>query len=216
MLSLLSSPHAKALTAVLLVQCVVFYAMPNTEYVPAMKPLEQMNPGIGNWRLVGQYHPDQETQDILKADDALTRVFDRNGEQLTLFVAFFKSQRAGVVPHSPRVCLPGAGWTPQGNSYINVDVPGRTEPIEVNRFMVARGDNKSIVFYWFQSPHHIVASEIKSKVYLVMDSIRYRRSDTSMVRIVVPIDSRGEAYADKVGLEFIQKSFPVVSGHLPS
>jgi EpsI family protein len=214
--SLLASPHAKALTAVLLAQSALFYAMPNTEFVPSIKPLEQMDAGIGDWRMTGQYHPDQETQDILKADDALTRVFDRRGEVLTLFIAFFKSQRAGVVPHSPQVCLPGAGWTPGASGYIDVTVPGRAEPIQVNRFVVARGENKSIVYYWFQSPHHIVASEIKSKVYLVMDSIRYSRSDTSMVRIVVPVGPQGEAHADEVGREFIQKAFPVVTAHLPS
>lgn len=216
MMSLFSSPHARALSALLVVQAGVFYAIPSNEYVPSMKPLESMDQAVGDWRMTSQYRPDQETQDILKADDALTRVFERKGETLSLFVAFFKSQRAGVVPHSPRVCLPGAGWTPAGNSYIDVQVPGRAEPININRFMVARGENKSIVFYWFQSPHHIVASEISSKVYLVMDSIRYRRSDTSMVRIVVPVDSRGEAYADAVGLEFVRKCFPVVSSHLPS
>jgi EpsI family protein len=210
------STHAKVLTAVLALQAVGFYAMPNTELVPAMKPLEEMGRQVGNWRLTSQYRPEQETQDILKADDALTRVFERNGESLSLFVAFFKTQRAGVVPHSPRVCLPGAGWTPIGNTYVDVDVPGRAEPININRFVVAHGENKSIVYYWFQSPHHIVASEIRSKVYLVMDSIRYQRSDTSIVRVVVPVDSRGEAYADKIGIEFVQKVFPVVSAHLPS
>jgi EpsI family protein len=216
MTSLLSSPHAKVLTLVLALQSVVFYAMPSNEYVPAMASLEKMNPVVGDWTMVNESRPDQETQDILKADDALTRVFTRNGETLSLFIAFFKSQRAGVVPHSPRVCLPGAGWTPDGNSYIDVKVPGRAEPININRFVVSRGENKSIVFYWFQSPHHIVASEVRSKVYLVMDSVRYRRSDTSMVRIVVPVDSRGEAHADEVGLEFVRKSFPVITAHLPS
>jgi EpsI family protein len=216
MTSLLSSPHAKVLTAVLVIQSAIFYATPSTEFVPVMQSLEQMNPAIGDWQMINQSRPDQETQDILKADDALTRVFTRNGETLSLFIAFFKSQRAGVVPHSPRVCLPGAGWTPAGNSYIDVQVPGRTEPININRFVVSRGENKSIVFYWFQSPHHIVASEIHSKIYLVMDSVRYRRSDTSMIRIVVPVDSRGEAHADQVGLEFVKKSFPVISAHLPS
>lgn len=216
MTSLFSSPHAKALSVLLLAQSAIFYAMPSSEFVPTMKPLEQMDPVVGDWKMTGQFHPDKETTDILKADDALTRVFDRSGEQLTLFIAFFKTQRAGVVPHSPRVCLPGAGWTPAGNSYLDVQVPGRAEPININRFVVSRGENKSIVYYWFQSPHHIVASEIRSKVYLVMDSIRYQRSDTSMVRIVVPVDDRGESHADAVGLEFVRKCFPVVSAHLPS
>lgn len=216
MTGFLSSMRAKVLSGVLLTQAAIFYASPNVEYVPQMLPLKGMNASIGDWRMTSQFEPEKETQDILKADDALTRVFNRNGEVLTLFIAFFKSQRAGVVPHSPRVCLPGSGWTPESNTYIHVAVPGRAEPIEINRFVVSHGENKSIVFYWFQSPHHIVASEIQSKLYLMMDSVRYRRSDTSIVRVVVPVDSQGEAHADEVGLEFVKKAFPIVSAHLPS
>jgi EpsI family protein len=216
MIGFLTTTRAKVLSALLVAQAAVFYASPNIEYVPTMKPLEQMPSAIGNWRMTSQYHPDEETQNLLKADDALTRVFDRNGEQLTLFIAFFKTQRAGVVPHSPRVCLPGAGWTPVGNTFIRVPVPGRAEPIEMNRFVVTHGENKSIVFYWFQSPHHIVASEFSSKLYLMMDSVRYQRSDTSIVRVIVPVLQGNEAHADQVGLEFIKQAFPIVSAQLPS
>ena len=215
-MTLFSSLQAKVLTAVLAIQSVLYYALPSQEFVPTMKPLEQMDSAIGNWQMVNQSHPEQEVQDILKADDALTRVFRRGGDSLSLFIAFFKSQRAGVVPHSPRVCLPGAGWTPAGSSFVDVVVPGRAEPIKINRFVVTHGENKSIVYYWFQSPHRIVASEIESKVWLVLDSIRYQRSDTSIVRIVVPVEDRDEARADRIGIEFVQQSFPAVSAHLPS
>jgi EpsI family protein len=112
--------------------------------------------------------------------------------------------------------LPGAGWTPSGNSYVDVKVPGRAQPININRFVVARGENKSIVYYWFQSPRHVVASEIHAKVYLVLDSLRYQRSDTSIVRVIVAVGPRGEAYADQAALDFIQKASPIVTAHLPS
>ncbi len=213
---LFSSTHAKVLTGVLAVQALAFYAMPNTDYVPTMPPLEQMPADIDDWKMVSQSKPEPEIQDILKADDAVTRVLRRGPDSASLFIAFFKTQRAGVVPHSPRVCLPAAGWTPAGSSFVDVPVPGRSEPININRFVVTHGPNKSIVYYWFQSPHHIVASEISSKVHLVMDSIKYRRSDTSIIRIVVAVDERGDAYADKLGIELVKKCFPVVSAHLPS
>ncbi len=215
-MNLFASPHAKALTVLLLVQSAVYYATPNREYIPVMKPLEQMDAGIAGWSLTGQSKPEQEVQDLLRADDALTRTFRRGDESLSLFIAFFKSQRAGVVPHSPRVCLPGAGWTPGDSSFVDVQVPGRAAPININRYVVSRGENKSVVYYWYHSPHHIVASEMWAKVYVITDSIQYQRSDTALVRIVVPVDSRGEAYADQVGLEFVRKSFPIVAAHLPS
>lgn len=215
-MNIFSSMQAKVLTGVMLAQAAIFYGMPSKDYVPTMAPLETMPRLVGDWTMIAESKPEQEVQDLLKADAALTRTFQRGGDSLTLFVAFFKSQRAGVVPHSPRVCLPGAGWTPVGSSFIDVDVPGRAEPININRFVVSRGENKSIVYYWFQSPHHVVASELRSKVYLVMDSLRYQRSDTSIVRVIVGVGPRGEAHADKTAIEFIKKASPVVTAHLPS
>jgi EpsI family protein len=213
---LLSSIHAKVLTGLLLAQIVAFYALSTKEYVPTMAPLEQLPLNMGSWNMVNQSKPEQEVQDLLKADDALTRVYNRSGETLSIFIAFFKSQRAGVSPHSPRVCLPGAGWTAAASSFIPVTVPGRAEPITINRYVVSRGDNRSIVFYWYQSPHRIVADEISAKLYLVLDSLRYQRSDTSLVRVIVPVSDKGEAHADEVGLEFVKTSFPIVTAHLPN
>ena len=212
----LSSMHAKVLTGVLAAQALVFYVMPSTEYVPTMAPLESMPHDVGFWKMVSQSKPEQEIQDLLKADDALTRVFDRNGDSLSLFVAFFRSQRAGVSPHSPRVCLPGSGWTAAESSYIPVAVPGRADPIVINRYVVSRGEARSIVFYWYQSPHRVVADEIAAKVYLVLDSLRYQRSDTSLVRVVVPVTSKGESFADAAGLEFVKTAYPIVTAHLPN
>jgi exosortase len=143
-MTIFSSLHAKVLTGVLLAQAAVFYGMSANDYVPTIAPLETMPRQAGDWTMISESKPEKEIQDLLKADAALTRTFQRSSDTVSLFVAFFKSQRAGVVPHSPRVCLPGAGWTPSGNSYVDVKVPGRAQPININRFVVARGENKSI------------------------------------------------------------------------
>ena len=31
---------------------------------------------------------------------------------MTLYIGYFRSQRTGATIHSPKNCLPGAGWTP--------------------------------------------------------------------------------------------------------
>lgn len=214
--SILSSTKAKVLSVLLLAQAAAYYAAPNQEYVPVMPPLEKMNERIEDWEMSSQSRPDQETQNLLKADDALTRVFRRKEDTVSMFIAFFRTQRAGVVPHSPRMCLPGSGWVSESLTYQDIAVPNRNEPINVNRYVVSRGENRSIVYYWYQSPKRVVADEFAAKVYLVMDSIRYQRSDTAIVRVIVPVDQRGEAHADGVALEFIKKAYGPVKAYLPA
>jgi len=54
------------------------------------------------------------------------------------------------------------------------------------------------VLYWYQSPNRVVASEYKAKFWTVADAIRYNRTDTSLVRVVVPVPGTDEAAAEHV------------------
>lgn len=213
----LTGTRAMVLSVVLATQALAYYLLPKAEYVPVAAPLDQMPPGIGSWKLVSQSKPEQEIQDLLKADDALTRVFELpGGPNVSMFVAFFRTQRAGVQPHSPKVCLPGSGWTPEADGYATIQIPGRQEPITVNRYVVARGESRSVVYYWYQTPHRVVANEFAAKVYLVLDSLRYKRSDTALVRVIAPSDGlEGIPAADQRALAFIKDAFEPVHTYLP-
>jgi EpsI family protein len=140
-----------------------------------------------------------EVQDVLKADDTLERVYSDSatGESASLFIAFFKTQKTGVAPHSPKVCLPGSGWQPSRSDFIRLQVPGRTEPVVVNHSIIEKGEERSVVLYWYQTHNNVIADEYRAKVNTVFDSLRYNRSDTSIVRIVVPerpgLDADAEA-----------------------
>jgi len=50
----------------------------------------------------------------------------------------------------------------------------------------------------------------------VLDAIRYHRSDTSIVRIVVPVDGNDYDGATNLGIEFIQSVFPSLLKALPA
>ena len=74
--------------------------------------------------------------------------------------------------------------------------------------MVSHGDEKSVVLYWYQSPRRVIASEFSAKLWLVMDSIRYRRSDTALVRVSIPVSQNDEQAATRMGVaETIRSAF---------
>jgi EpsI family protein len=98
---------------------------------------------------------------------------------------------------------------------ISIDVPGRSAPIVVNRYIVARGDQQSVVLYWYQSHDRIIASEFSAKFWLVSDAIRFRRSDTSLVKVVVPVRSDA-ARAVESAVDFVKVAFPALRKQLPS
>jgi EpsI family protein len=203
---------------VLLIQAAAVYAVSRSENAPALRPLKDSPAQYGDWTMVSEGVIEQEVQDVLRADDTLTRVYAQRatGRPVSLFVAYFKTQRTGQAPHSPKNCLPGAGWVPSASDVLAIAVPGSPSPVRVNRYAVARGDEASVVLYWYQTPHRVIASEYEAKFYLVLDSVRYHRSDTALVRVVSPVLRDDEEGATKAAVEFVQSFFVPLREYLPN
>ena len=218
MFRFLKSTPARVLTALLLLQMVGFVAVSRREAVPLTLPLSELPSQLGVWTLAQDSQVEPEVMEVLKADDVLSRIYaDPAGRRgVSLFVAYFKSQRTGQTAHSPKNCLPGAGWTPSESDVIAIPIPGRAEPIAVNRYVVAKGDEKSVVLYWYQSRDRVVASEYRAKFYLVADAIRYNHTDTAMVRVIVPVSGNDTATATATAEEFVQASFVALRRHMPA
>lgn len=214
----LSSRSARILTIVLLAQASLFYGFSRREEVPPHKPLDLFSLEGGDWNLVQDVDIDRDTLDVLKADDILSRVYQnrQNGSLATLFVAYFSTQRTGKAPHSPKNCLPGSGWAPSQSGTIEISVPGAAKPIRVNKYVVSRGQNQSVVFYWYQAHNRVIASEYSAKIYTVADAIRYNRSDTSLVRVVVDVSDGNTQKATATAVSFVQAFFEPLKEYLPA
>ena len=211
----LLSGRAMILTLLLVAEAVAFIAYPKQEIVLLPRPLSQLPVRMGSWTMSADLPLDQETLEMLKADDTLNRLYtdQSSGVTANLYIAFFKTQRTGVSPHSPKVCLPSSGWEPKESSFLSIRVPGRAEPIVVNHYIIARGDDKSVVLYWYQTHDKVIADEYRAKVNTVFDSMRNHRSDTSIVRVVVPM--RPGIDADSEANRMAQQAFPEISRLLP-
>jgi EpsI family protein len=207
-----------ALTVVLLAEAALFYGTSGRERVPTLQPLSEFPTDLSRWELVQDVPIEPEIQQVLRADETLNRVYGQEGSgaRASLFVAYFKSQRAGQIPHSPKNCLPGSGWEPMSSRFIQVQVPGEHEPIRINRYVVARGNETSVVLYWYQSRNRIIASDFAAKFWLVADSIRYRRSDTALVRVVVPVVDSNLRGATATGADFVRSFLPTLRHYLPA
>jgi EpsI family protein len=215
-MSALKNRYTIILTAVLLVQLAVMNLGARQEIVPEIAPLTLFPDRIGPWKIEQEFPIEKEILDVLKADDTLNRLYSKGPEIATLFVAFFKTQRTGQAPHSPKNCLPGSGWEPSSVGVQDIHFGGPVPPIRVNRYIVSRGSEKSLVLYWYQNRDRVVASEYHAKFWLVADSIRYRRSDTSLVRVVVRVANNDEAAAVKTGMDFVKTIYPALRTHLPT
>ena len=216
-LRFLRHPAALALTVLLAGQAAAFYLLPKNENAPPAPAMKAFPAQLGSWRVIGEFPLEDEVSKVLRADDTLNRVYASLDYpvNLSLFMAYFRSQKSGVAPHSPKNCLPGSGWAPLSSEVVDLALPGRPEKLQVNRFIVARGTDKTLVLYWYQTAHRAIASEYEAKIWLVLDSLRYRRSDTAIVRVVAPLPEAGRDQIEKATAEFIAAAYPYVRAQIP-
>jgi EpsI family protein len=202
-------------TAFIVLQGALIYSAVRPESIPSARPLSQLPGMLGTWQETEEGVVDADTQVVLKADDLLNRIYTSGRTGANLFIAAFRSQRNGKAPHSPKNCLPGSGWTPLNSDEISVDV-GSGTPIQVNRYVVAHGDERSLVLYWYQSRDRAIASEYKAKFWVVVDAMRLNRTDTALVRVVVPIVDRNEEAATQAATDFVRSFYGTLRNYLPA
>jgi EpsI family protein len=221
--------YIRILSVVLLVQIFAFYAVAmRSENVPYVGPLFGFPSHIAQWYAWHDYPLDPDTEAVLKADDVLSRLYfdptksrgcadnpDNPNPCVGLFIAFFKTQRYGQAPHSPKNCLPGSGWDQVSSERPAITVPGESQPIVINNFITQRGSDKSVSLYWYQSHQRIIASEFGAKFWSIVDSIRYNRSDTAIVRVTIPVVRDNVDAAVQTGYAFVRAVFPALLHQLP-
>lgn len=155
----------------------------------------------------------------LKLDDFLMANYWRRDETtpVNLYVAYYASQRKGEAVHSPRACIPGDGWEIQSLSPKQLDVAGGPgDPLRVNRVVIAKGQNRQLVYYWFEQRGRNLTNEYLVKWYLFWDGLTRNRTDGALVRVVTRLE-RGATIeaADERLTAFVRDLYPRMSLYVP-
>jgi EpsI family protein len=127
------------------------------------------------------------TEDVLKQlkpSSYLVRTYSKGDLNADLFIAFYAQQRAGESMHSPKHCLPGAGW--EIWNYRTTNIPAAGQTFKVNEYSISHEGDRRLVVYWYQSKNRIVASEYLGKILLARDTLLQSSTAASIVRIIVP------------------------------
>ncbi len=215
-------PHANGwlrflMAAALIVGTALFLrSRAEADILPPREPLASFPLQVANWQGVALTIP-QWALDVLGAGDFADRRFSRSPDEpsVELFLAYFPSQRTGSTMHSPQNCLPGSGWTPIDSSRVNLAVLGGGS-IRVNRYILAKGLDRLLVYYWYQEHGRVVASEYWSKFYLVADAIRINRSDGALVRVTTTItQNETMESAERRSVAFICDLLPHLDKYIP-
>ena len=198
------------------VQAVLVQWVASGERPPAPPDLTRFPVQFAGWKMLREDPPEKDVVGKLRADELVSRTYvpDAGGEPASLFIAWFQSQRSGDrQPHSPQVCLPGSGWTPESTGEMSLaTAAGR---ITINRYVVASRHDRAVVLYLYQTPRRVIAGEWAAKFWLLPDAIRDRRTDTALVRVEVWATHIGDKAATAEASAFVGDLYPLLRAQLP-
>jgi len=211
-------PAFLAACALLLAFAAVTIFIPRpAEVFPARTNFDEFPMTLGAWSghrdsLEGIY------QDALKLDDYLLANYAQaSGRPVNLYIAYYNSQRKGEAVHSPRSCLPGGGWQLRDfdqRTLSNVSIDGR--PLRVNRTLIELGNQRQLVYYWFQQRGRIITNEFVVKWYLFWDALTRHRTDGALVRLIVALPATAsEAEADRSLTDLASRIAPTLTHYVP-
>ena len=191
----------------------LLHTVSHGEPIVAHQPLRELPYTLGNW--TGEERPLQtRIVQAVMVSDYINRVYSNSaGAPVQLYIGYYASQRTGDTIHSPKNCLPGAGWDPIHSGYARISLRDGRQ-IVVNEYVVQQDQNKQLVFYWYQGRGRIIASEYAGKFWMVADAIYRNRTDGALVRLITPLNDGDEKARARL-LNFTQILFPYLDELLP-
>jgi exosortase D (VPLPA-CTERM-specific) len=140
-------------------------------------------------------------------------------DAVNLWIAYYASQKLGGSTHSPRFCIPGSGWTIDQLSTGTLQVlgPAGKRSIPVNRVLISKGEQRQLVYYWFQERGRSEADEYLVKLHILLDGIGLNRTDGALVRLVTPLGPGpdGTVAAERRLQALGGEIFPLLSRFIP-
>jgi EpsI family protein len=206
-------PRFSITAGTLLLGIALFHGLSHGEPVPLRQPLKELPLTMDAWQ--GRNDPlDDQIVSALGVTDYINRFYiNRDQQRVDLYLGYYQSQRTGETIHSPKNCLPGAGWEPVRSGRLTIPIPN--EPaITVNEYIIEKGPAQYLVFYWYQAHGRVIASEYSGKAYLVYDAITRNRTDEALVRVIASTRN-GESQARAAAVQFVQTLYPRLNKFIP-
>jgi len=176
--------------------------------IPERRTFEEFPMRLDDWTCAEREYMDAEILENLGVTDYLICAYrkGRTNQAVGVYIGYHQSQvreeggGAGEnAIHPPEHCLPGAGWDVIDSQVREIDMPGLPGdgPHRVNRLVIAKGDFRQVVYYWYQSRGRVINTGWKKILYVGWDRATRQRTDGALVRFTMPLNKKKEKRAEK-------------------
>lgn len=202
----------------------IYHFLATSEMHPPRADLSTFPLQLGSWTCPQRQPMEQKIIDNLGVTDYLICEF-RSPDQMVpagLYLGYHESQ-VGTEDggetriHPPAHCLPGSGWNIIQSEDVKLDIPGLPgAPADVKRVVIAKGDARQVVYYWYQERGRVIADDWKKLIALFWDRARMQRTDGALVRFTFPMMRGQEDKADAAFQDLASHVVPLLPDYVPN
>lgn len=208
------SGYTSSVTLLMLYFCVtVFstYLLANRSQPEIIRtPLSQFPVRLDDWRGV-ESRLDSTVEAVAGANDYYLGDFiSEENDAVNVYISYYSDQKHGQIPHSPKVCIPSAGWNiKSNNSALLKNNDGNT--FKVNRLVIEKDGHVTVAYYWLKQAEKIYTNELYARLDLIRIALEENRTDGALIRIVTHLKSGEDEVDADNRLKVVSQS---VIGHL--
>lgn len=181
--------------------------------VPMSKSFREFPLNLNGWKMKSESIISDEVLNKLRPTDYVVRAYMKTGYiPVNLYIGYHSGGKDSGPIHSPKHCLPGAGWLKLKEDKVEIDV--NSKKINIVKALFQKGYGKELFLYWYYVRGRTLTSEYALKLAEISSSIVQRRRDSAFIRVSIPFES-DEEQAFSSGAAFIKDFYPVIEEFLP-
>lgn len=202
-----------------------YYYLATEAVIPPRRQFEAFPRSLGEWSCPGPESMSEAVEANLGVTDYLLCDFVRENPPgiVNVYLGYHERQvreeggGAGDNSiHPPAHCLPGSGWDLIRNETVRIDLEGLPQrPAPAKRLMIAKGDARQLVYYWYQQQNRVIAEDWQKIIFVGIGRAMRGRTDGTLVRFTIPVFRNQEDAAEAAFRDLAPRVVGQFPGFLP-
>lgn len=160
----------------------------------ASKSLSKFPATLGQWRASESRLP-PSIEAVAGASEYYYGDFlSSENDKVNLYIAYYKDQKQGAAPHSPKVCIPGDGWVITSDEPVSIQTKSGKK-YKVSRLIINKDKHTIVTYYWLKQGKNFFRQQYMARLDLILFAIQENRADAALIRMVSEVAS-GEKIED--------------------
>lgn len=163
---------------------------------------------IGDWK--GKDLPlDSSIYEILETKAIIHRNYILNNSTILLSIVYYPQTKVDF--HGPEACLGGQGIKTRSISKkINLGTGDRMVSLDINEMAWEKGNEKSLVYYFYKAGAFVGSSYIKLRFALAINKFASTEKSGALIRVSIPVYSSEYNRAEAVLQGFMRDLYPYI------